>query len=566
MQAKGEEAEETTRTRQRRSRRRELPSVEESRPTVPRRDSGVPRPDGFTEPLPVPDRWRVVDTLGQTENRFDPYNQNTLKGDKPVRGDDGFFSVTATSDLVMEARAAPLPVGVQTTSNPGALDVLGNPDQDFLSENVAAEFVYYKGDTVFRPPDYEFRFTPVVNYNRTQLNETLGINADPGRGLTRNDGHVGVQAAFFDKHLRDVSPQYDFDSFRIGIQPFSSDFRGFLYQDSPFGLRLFGTRDNNRMQYNLAWFRRLEKDTNSGLNDLGATPRKDDLFIANVYWQDRPALGFFSQFTIIYNRNRDTDTFYDQNGFIARPASVGEERPKQYDVVYLGYNGDGHLGRLNLTTSFYVALGEERSGVFSAVHSDIEAWFFAAEPSFDFDWMRVRLSLLLASGDDSPFDETSQGFDAIFENPQFAGADASYWVRQSVPLIGGGRVALSTRNGLLNTLRSSKEHGQSNFVNPGLVLFGGGVDLDLLPSLRLSLNANGLAFADTAVVEAARSQANIDDKIGVDLSASLVWRPFMSQNVVARLSYATLRPGDGFQQMFGTDSPYSVLGNIVFTY
>ena len=44
----------------------------------------------------------------------------------------------------------------------------------------------------------------------------------------------------------------DFDSLRIGIQPFSSDFRGFLFQDNQLGVRLFGTRDNNRWQYNLA--------------------------------------------------------------------------------------------------------------------------------------------------------------------------------------------------------------------------------------------------------------------------------------------------------------------------
>ena len=566
LEAQGQEAEETARVRQRRSRRRESPSDEPARPTLPRRDSGVPRPEGFTEPLPVPDRWRVVDTLGQTENRLDPYNQNTLKGDKPVRGEDWFFSITAISDLVVEDRAAPLPVGFQTTRDAGALDVLGNPDQDFLNENVAVELVYYKGDTVFRPPDYEFRFTPVFNFNRTELNEILGVNVDPKRGLTRDDSHAGVQAAFFDKHLRDVSPQYDFDSFRVGIQPFSSDFRGFLFQDSPFGLRLFGTRDNNRKQYNLAWFRRLEKDTNSGLNDLGTTPRKDDLLVANIYWQDRPTLGFFSQFTVIYNRNRETSIYYDRNGFIARPASVGEERPREYDVAYLGYSGDGHFGRLNLTTSLYVAVGEERNGVFSGQESDIEAWFFAAEPSVDFDWIRVRLSLLFASGDDAPFDDTSEGFDAIFENPQFAGADASYWVRQGVPLIGGGRVALSGRNGVLNSMRSSKEHGQSNFVNPGLALVGVGVDLDLLPSLRLSLNANRLAFAETAVLEAARSQADIDEMIGTDLSVSLIWRPFMSQNVVARLSYATLRPGDGFEELFGGDSHHSVLGNIVLTF
>ena len=71
------------------------------------------------------------------------------------------------------------------------------------------------------------------------------------------------------------SDRYDFDSVRVGIQPFQADFRGFLFNDNQLGIRLFGNRDNNRFQYNLAAFWRLEKDTNSGLNDVDQRPRDD---------------------------------------------------------------------------------------------------------------------------------------------------------------------------------------------------------------------------------------------------------------------------------------------------
>lgn len=543
--------------------------VAEAAPRVlmPRRYSGLarPTPDQFADHIPIPDRWRIVDSLGYQDNWWDPYNQNTIKGDKPIH-DDWFFNVTAISDTVVELREVPTPVGFQSTNNPGSIDVYGGAEQALLAESVAVELVYYKGDTTFRPPDWEFRFTPVFNYNYTELDEVLGVNANPAEGKTRDDNHVGIQAAFVDKHLRNVSDNFDFDSLRVGIQPFSSDFRGFLFQDSPFGVRLFGTRASNRFQYNLAWFRRMEKDTNSGLNDVGQSLRDDDVYVANLYWQDQPTLGFFSQFTAIYNRNRETDIYYDNNDFIQRPASIGQERPREYDVYYLGYNGDGHFGRLNLTASAYAAFGEENSSIYSRESSDIQAYFFALEPSMDFDWIRARLSFLYASGDDDPYDDKSEGFDAIFENPQFAGADTSYWIRQGVPLIGGGRVALSQRNGVLNSLRSSKEHGQSNFTNPGTVLAGAGVDMDLLPELRLSLNANYLQFAETGVLEEARMQADIDKEIGWDLSASLIWRPFMSQNVVVRLSYAQLLSGDGFKDLYGEDDPYSMLCNVVLTF
>ena len=53
--------------------------------------------------------------------------------------------------------------------------------------------------------------------------------------------------------------------------------------------------------------------------------------------------------------------------------------------------------------------------------------------------------------------------------------------------ISGGGVSLTQRNGVLADLRTSKEHGQSNFNNPGLLLFGVGTDLDLLPEFRLSM-------------------------------------------------------------------------------
>ncbi|WP_206604733.1 hypothetical protein [Kineobactrum sediminis] len=546
---------------------RETPVAATPRTVLPRRYSSTPRPtaEQYVALVPIPDRWRIVDSLGYEDNWWDPYNQNTIKGDKPIHG-DWFFNVTAIADSVLELREVPTPVGGQSTDRPGTLDVLGRTDQHLFNQNLAVELVYYQGDTVFRPPDWEFRFTPVFNYNYTELDEILGVNADPRDGKTRNDSHVGIQAAFVDKHLRDVSERYDFDSIRVGIQPFSSDFRGFLFQDAPFGVRLFGTRDNNRFQYNLGWFRRMEKYTNSGLNDAGASLRDDDVYVANLYWQDQPTLGFFSQATLIYNRNRETDIFYDNNEFIGRPASVGEERPREYDVYYLGYNGDGHFGRLNLTTSFYVALGEENDAVFSGESSDIEAFFFALEPSMDFDWIRTRLSFLYGSGDDDPFGGKSTGFDAIFENPQFAGADTSYYIRQGLPLIGGGRVALSQRNGVLNSLRSSKEHGQSNFTNPGVMLLGGGVDMDILPELRLSLNANYLAFAETEVLETARQQANVDREIGMDLSAALIWRPFMSQNVVVRLSYAQLLAGDGYKDLYGDEDPFSLLCNLILTF
>lgn len=531
-------------------------------------DNAIPAAPLFQDqPLQaVPDRWRIVDSLpGYDHSLWNPYQRNVLKGDKPVWG-EWFFSLTAVSDTVLELRDIPTPVGNQTTGDSGDIDVFGSGEQATFNQNLLVELVWLRGDTVFRPPDWEFRFIPVFNFNRTEVDEVRALYIDPRDGDTRNDGHVGVQGAFVDYHIRNVSDRYDFDSIRVGIQPFNADFRGFLFQDSPFGVRLFGTRDNNIFQYNLAWFRRLEKDTNSGLNDVTARFRDDDVFVANLYWQDFLKLGFISQFSLLHNRNREDSFFYDDNGFIARPASLGREVPRSYDVTYLGYNGDGHLGRLNLTSSLYAASGRNAPGVMNDETTEVRATFAAFEAGIDFDWIRLRATGVHASGDRNPFDNVETGFDAVFENPIIAGADTSFWIRQGVPFIAGGGVTLSTRNGLLPNLRSSKEHGQSNFTNPGLRLLGVGADLDLTPTTRLSFNANHLAFDRTEVIEVLRQQDNIDREIGWDISAAIIWRPLAIQNIVGRLSVAQLLPGEGFDDLFERDSRYSILGNLILTY
>ena len=186
----------------------------------------------------------------------------------------------------------------------------------------------------------------------------------------------------------------------------------------------------------------------------------------------------------------------------------------------------------------------------------------------DFDWIRARLSAAYASGDKNAHDRRSSGFDAINENPIFAGADTSYWISQAVPLIGGGGVALSQPNGMLADLRSSSALGQSNFDNPGLRLLGIGADFDITPQSRVTGNLNELWFDNTATLEALRQQANIGRSIGTDASVAWTWRPYFTQNVIVRLSGAALRPGSGFKSLFSSVHSlyYSVLANVILTF
>lgn len=548
----------------------------------------APPPEAFqTEEIPVPDRWRIVETLGLVEEDIlDPYNQSTYKGDRPIpvdelpgwlswlpiEGDDWFFVANVISDTVVEPRSFPTPVGIQTTQRPDSLDVFGQSDSLVLAQTFITGAALIKGSTAYKPPDVEYRVTLATQLNYVDVQERRVLFVEPSKGTNRFDWFTGVQELFVDYHFRNTSRRYDFDSIRVGIQPFNADFRGFLFQDNQLGVRLFGTRDNNRWQYNFAAFMRVEKDTNSGLNDIFQTPRSDFVFHANLYRQDLPFPGLTSQVSLTYNMNREGgDIEIDDNGFPVRPALLGDLRGRDYDVVYLGYNADGRIGRFNLSASAYLALGEDRNSIFTSEPADIFAYFGAAELSYDWDWMRFRLSGLYASGDGDPYDGTEGGFDAIFENPIFAGADTSYWIRQTIPFAGGGRViGVNGRNGILNSLRSSKEQGQSNFNNPGTILVGAGVDFDITPTFRLSLNANHLWFEDTSSLQALRNEGSIPSSIGYDLSAAAIWRPRAIQNVVFRLSGAMLAANDGFEDLFAQESRsglyYSVLLNAILTY
>lgn len=560
-----------------------------------------PPPEAFpTDQIPVPDRWRLIQSLGVVKERwFDPYNQNTYKGDRPIcipsdeekerrekeglprcatpkflglKGEDWFFAINAVSDTVVEPRSFPLPVGVQYPNRPGSNDVFGRSASLALSQTFIFGAALIKGLTAFKPPDYEYRLTFAYNVNYARVQERRILYVQPSYGTDRLDHFLGVQEAFIDKHLRNVSDRFDFDSVRVGIQPFQTDFRGFLFNDNQLGIRLFGNRDNNRFQYNLAAFWRLEKDTNSGLNSVVDKPRKDFVFIANLYRQDFLIPSLTSEIIVAWNHNREGgEVFVDDNGFPARPALIGDLSGRDYDVVYLGYSADGHIGRVNLTGSAYGLLGTDRNNVFTGREAKVRAFFAAAELSYDIDWARIRLSGLYASADKDPFDDVETGYDAIFENPVFAGADTSYWIRQSVPFIGGARaVSINGRNGVLNSLRSSKEQGQSNFNNPGTQLIGIGGDFDLTPQFRVSTNANHLWFGDTTILQTLRNEGSIPRDIGWDLSLSTIWRPKATQNIVFRFSGAALLPGAGFRDLFANSGTnrnyYSLLANLVLSY
>ena len=172
------------------------------------------------------------------------------------------------------------------------------------------------------------------------------------------------------------------------------------------------------------------------------------------------------------------------------------------------------------------------------------------------DWVRFRSSVFWASGDNDINNRHATGFDTIFDNQNFAGGQFSFWQRQAIRLFG---VNLVNAGSLLPDLKSSKIQGQTNFVNPGLLLFNLGVDFEITPKFKMINNVNWLWFESTKVLETFTFDGGLDNHIGCDLSTGFEYRPLLSQNAVVTVGFSTLIPGSGFKDLYakasGTVSP-----------
>src|SRR5437762_396823 len=357
---------------------------------------------------PVPNRWfigfgrwqRYADPRTETPYQtgrlrfWHPYLQSTLKGDAPIIGQDIFLNLTLNDFFQFEARKLPIPSGV-STARPNSSEFFGRSDQLFFSNDFSIGVDLFKGETAFKPVVWALRLLFVANHNYIRVKENNALDPDPrgpgftapqpvltfpnpgdptsglGPGLTRLPGDLegtryttrqkdwyALQEAFGEIHIRDLTNNYDFLSSRFGIQPFVSDFRGFIFNDSNLGLRLFGNYDNNRWQYNVMAFDMREKDTYSDLNKFDA--RDQRIVILNAYRQDFLAKGYTAQLSFHANFD-EASRHYDQNDFITRPAPIGEVRDPFSFFVHQGFNLGGTSVNFKQRDSLVIDLRTSKS-------------------------------------------------------------------------------------------------------------------------------------------------------------------------------------------------------------
>lgn len=525
-------------------------------PEVPPSPAPTPAPASAASPPPAPmadfapmrNRWDIPypeDPRFVKGRLADPYNQNVLKGDKPVIGDSVFLVLTGILEAPLEQRRLPVASGV-STKDPGSLEFFGRGGQTFTSPRALVSAEIFKGQTAFRPKSFAIKATGAFDLNYLRVQENNNVNIDVREGTTRQRHDFSLEEGFAEAKLADLSPNFDLVSVRAGIQPFVSDFRGFVFADSNLGARLFGNAANNRWQYNAAYFDLLEKETNSELNTFER--REQKVFVANVFRQDVLAHGY--QVSLSYHRSQDdASTHYDANGFLVRPAKVGSFRPHEIRANYVGLAGDGHLGRLNVSHAYYFAFGTDSDQPLAGRAQDIRAHMAAAELSVDRNWLRLKASAFWASGDDDATDGQARGFDSIYDAPNFAGGPFSFWDRSAIALTQTG-VLLKAPGSLLPDLRSNKFEGQASFVNPGVLLVGLGLDAEITPKLKGVVNANYLRFDKTGALDLLLFQPGIRKTIGVDLGAGFLWRPLLNENVLIEAGFTGLLPGTGFDDIY----------------
>src|SRR5438105_10223044 len=265
----------------------------------------------------VRDRWRInfpeYDRYGDLGARgrdipfrkghwYNPYDLNILKGDYPIFGQKVFMILSAVDTAVVQQFRTPIPSNV-SSARPGSAEFFGKPEVLAVNHIMQFTFEMFRGDSTFRPRSWAIKISPTFSLpNFVRARETGVINIDVRRGTTRTDTQFSLEEAFGEVKLEDVNSNFDFISARVGIQPFVSDARGFLYSDNNLGGRLFGAFKNNKYQFNFAYFAQLEKDTNSGLNRFDLRPQR--VYIANLFKQDFIKRGYTAQVVFAFNNDR----------------------------------------------------------------------------------------------------------------------------------------------------------------------------------------------------------------------------------------------------------------------
>lgn len=185
---------------------------------------------------------------------------------------------------------------------------------------------------------------------------------------------------------------------------------------------------------------------------------------------------------------------------------------------------------------------------------DINAQLVALEVTRPTNWFTPRVSFLYASGDKNPKDGKGRGFDAIFDNANFAGGNFAYLNREQLQ---GRNTQLANFNSLLPNLRN-RFFDPMNFVNPGIMVLTAGCDTTVTTKVNAFVNYNYYRYMEPAALEQAIAASggkavSIDNDIGQDVTLGLQYRPLIINNITFNVGSTGFVQGRGFRAITGND-------------
>jgi hypothetical protein len=499
----------------------------------------------------VPDRYRLGFPRWDRYVKgspLDPYNLNVLKGDYPINaGGNTFLEITAVSDSFIQAR--------RKLINAGAGTKVENDTQ--RRQRLFLTMDYFEDDNTFTPSPWFIRVTQVQEWR--QQDDAVGDNED----------YAWVEA-FFDYRIAFLSEFGDQLNLRIGRQAFQSDFRGFLYSDVNNMARLFGTWDENKWQYNLVAMDAVQADKVSQF--LRTNTDRDQIMLGgNVFRRDVPWLGFNLMGAAFYLH--DDGTGPGTNGVFNKNATKNFGR-HTVDAGYLEFAMEGVIGPFGISGAFIQALGHDRSNPFAVGPGargralDVNAQLAALEITRPMNWFTPRASILYASGDSNPTDDQGRGFDAIFDNANFAGANFAYFNREQLQ---GRGTQLTNFNSFLPNMRN-RFFDPMNFMNPGIMVLTAGCDTTVTTKFNAFVNYNYYKYMEPGAVKQAIIASDgpalaIDNDVGQDITIGLQYRPLIINNIVFNVGSTGFVQGKGFRAISGNDEMlFTHFANAVLVY
>lgn len=448
---------------------------------------------------------------------LDVYNTNLWKGDEPILGEHTFFAAEAIWNNLFESR-----------------DKVQDSSAQEIRSTLFVTGDFFHGDTVFRPPTWRVRSTLALDIRDAD-------DVDAGNA----QGDASIQELFGELLLWETDPYLDFGSVRLGRQAFASDFRSFIFQDNNDGIQLFGTLAESSIDWQIAFFDLVAKDPFSNLN-RGFESRDQQFWAVNVFFEDLVAMGYEVELTL--------QGVSDDAGF----EFGGTQFDRKVDAYYLGFNGEGRIGKLEVAHALYWMTGEDDNNLLTGNEEDINAQLAALEITLPWDWRRYVFSVLYASGDGDSFDGKGEGFDSVFDNPAFAGGAFGFFHRQAIAIAGQ---TIVNANSFYPNLRTKAFEGP-NSVNPGLIVVHGGCEATLSNQWAVAANAAYLSFADPQVLEDLFAQS-VSNGIGFDFSLAANYRPLGVDNCIVTPGIQLLIPTGGFKDLSDEDALFAFFVNAV---